>query len=276
MTQLPPRKTPFLERREREFLYLEEVDALIAATQNTRSPIRNSAIALLLFGHALQPVELCWLRWDDVNFAEKTLLVTRNRSLTAANHPQQVVVNRQPLCPPEIKLLQQLQEQRTTDWVFASERKQRFSERSLHHLIQQAGAIAKLPISVHPYMLRRTGLCYRAALLLQPLGLTLRQCCLLWNCQTRNLSWFSSSAVEYRAIEPERRAAFLKALGMIKAFSGIHLHENVIDYLLGAYSLFPRLQNIPQDYWLTPKAWQSANFAEKTTKNYRSKYLKLH
>lgn len=45
MTQLPPRKTPFLERLERDFLYLEEVDALIAATQKTRTPIGNSAIA---------------------------------------------------------------------------------------------------------------------------------------------------------------------------------------------------------------------------------------
>ena len=136
--------------------------------------------------------------------------------------------------------------------------------------------IAELPIPVHPYMLRRSGLCYRAALLLQPLGLTLRQCCLLWNCQIRKISWFSKAAVEYRAIEPEQRDAFLQSLGMIKAFSGIQLHENVIDYVLGAYSLFPRLQNIPHNYWLAPRAWQSANFAEKTAKNYRSKYLKLH
>ena len=275
MSKLPPRKTPFLERREREFLYLEEVDALIAATQKTRSPIRNSAIALLLFCQALQPVELCWLRWSDVNFARRTLSVMRNRSLTAAN-PKQVIVNRQPLCPPEFELLQQLEEQRTTDFVFASERKQRLSQRSLHHLIQQAGVNSKLTVQIHPYMLRRSGLCYRAALLLQPLNLSLRQCCLLWNWQINKISRFSKAAVEYRAVEPEQRVAFLKALGMIKAFSGIQLFENVIDYVLGAYSLFPRLQKIPHDYWLAPDNWQSANFAEKTRSDYRSKYLKLH
>lgn len=53
VSQLPPRKTPFLERREREFLYLEEIDALIAATQNTRTSLRNKAITLLLFCQAL-------------------------------------------------------------------------------------------------------------------------------------------------------------------------------------------------------------------------------
>lgn len=264
---LPPRKTPFLDRREREFLYLEEVDALIAATQKTRSPIRNSAIALLLFGHALQPVELSALRWSDVNFAQKTLSVMRNRSLSAANHPGQVIINLQPLCLPEIDLLQQLQKQSTTEWIFASERKQRLSERSLHHIVQQAGKVAGLPLPVHPYMLRRTGLYYRAALLLQPLGLTLRQCCLLWNWHTKSIPWFSNIAQEYRAIEPEQASAFLAVLTRIKAFSGIQFFENVIDYVLGAYSLFPRLQNFPQEYWLTPSGCQSANFAEKTTKN---------
>ncbi len=68
----------------------------------------KAGIALLLFGHALQPVELCWLRWRDVNFTQKTLSVTRNRSLTAADHPQQVVLNLQPLCLPEVELLEQL------------------------------------------------------------------------------------------------------------------------------------------------------------------------
>ncbi len=272
---LPPRKTPFLERREREFLYLEEVDALIAATQKTRSPIRNSAIALLLFGHALQPVESCWLRWRDVNFTQKTLSVTRNRSLTAADHPQQVVVNLQPLCLPEVELLEQLQQQRTTEWVFASERQQRLSERSLHHIVQQAGKVAGLDFPVHPYMIRRSGLYYRAALLLQTLGLTLRQCCLLWNWHTKKISWFCKVAVEYRAIEPKQAKAFLTALEQMRAFSGIQYHENVIDYVLGAYSLFPRLENIPQDYWLAPLDWYT-NFAEKTTTNYRTKYPKAH
>ena len=55
-----------------------------------------------------------------------------------------------------------LHEQHTTDWIFSSERKQRLSKRSLHHIIQQAGAIANLPLTTHPYMLRRSGLYYRA------------------------------------------------------------------------------------------------------------------
>ena len=29
-----------------------------------------------------------------------------------------------------------------------------------------------------------------------------------------------------------------------------------IDYLLGAFSLFPQLQNIQPDYWLCPINWE--------------------
>ncbi|WP_317108408.1 tyrosine-type recombinase/integrase [Chroococcidiopsis sp. SAG 2025] len=76
----PPHKTPFSQRREREFLYLREVDALIAALEYTRSPIRNQALAILLFCQALQPAELCWLRWCDIDFAEKIVRVDRIRS----------------------------------------------------------------------------------------------------------------------------------------------------------------------------------------------------
>lgn len=117
----PPLKTPFSNRRVREFLYLSEVDAVIAATQKTRASIRNQALVLLLFCQTLQPIELCWLRWQDINFAEKFLVVARNRRQPTRYQPQ-VAVNLQLLCPPEIDILQQLKEQRTTDWVFASER----------------------------------------------------------------------------------------------------------------------------------------------------------
>ncbi len=121
---VPPRKIPFLDRREREFLYLKELDALIAATQNTRSPIRNSAIALLLFCQALQPVELCWLRWCDVDLTSNTLMVLRNRQKTSRSQPQ-LVLSLQQLSAVEIDFLQKLEAERTTDWLFASERKQR-------------------------------------------------------------------------------------------------------------------------------------------------------
>ncbi len=48
-----------------------------------------------------------------------------------------------------------------------------------HHIVYQAGNVACLPIPTHPYMLRRAGLYFRAALLLQTADLSLYECCLL-------------------------------------------------------------------------------------------------
>ena len=134
MTTPPPRKLPNSFRRDREFLYLHEVDALIAATRQTRAPIRNQALVMLLFCQALQPSEICWLRWCDLNFTAHTLLIVRNRSKSLRIQPQ-VVVNQQPLCTAEIEILQELVQLSKTDWILESERQQRLSDRSLHHIV---------------------------------------------------------------------------------------------------------------------------------------------
>jgi len=170
MTKLPPRKLPFSDRRDafggsrsdhRQFLYLHQVDVLITATRQTRAPIRNQALVMLLFCQALQPSEICWLRWCDLNFPAHTLLVVRNRSLSLRLQPQ-IVVNQQPLCPAETEILQELVQLSKTDWLLESERQQRLGDRSLHHIVQLSGIVAGLPIPVHPYMLRRSGLYYRS------------------------------------------------------------------------------------------------------------------
>ncbi len=114
MIKPPPRKLPFSNRREREFLYLSEVDALIDATSRTRSPVRNQTLGMLLFCQALQPSEICWLRWCDLNEVAYTLLVVRNRSKSLRIQPQ-IVVNQQPLCTAEMEILQELSEQCKTD-----------------------------------------------------------------------------------------------------------------------------------------------------------------
>ncbi len=272
----PPLKIPFSSRREREFLYLPEVDSLIAATQKTRSHTRNSALAMLLFCQALQPVELCWLRWCDVNFTDSRLLVVRNRS-KSTRQPQQIVTNLQPLCPSEIDLLSQLKDSRTTDWVFASERKQRLSERSLHHIIQHAGSIAALPPPTHPYMLRRSGLYYRSALLLFATGLSLSQCCLLWNADATNTHESAADQEKYYTISSAQKNAFFTTLEQIRVFTGITLYQNTVDYLLGAFALEPQLQNIPHDYWLSPLNWEPQTLPKRlqllksNSSNYRSK-----
>jgi type 1 fimbriae regulatory protein FimB len=267
----PPRKLPNTSRREREFLYLHEVDALIAAMRQTRAPIRNQAIAILLFCQALQPSEICWLRWCDLNSTANTLLVVRNRSKSLRVQPQ-IVVNQQPLCAAEMEVLQELALQSKTDWILESERQQRLSDRSLHHIVYQAGVVADLRVPVHPYMFRRSGLYYRTALLLQTANLSLHECCLLWNYYATSSAMPAEAQIEYGAIERKREETFLLAFDQIKAFAGISADENVIDYLLGAYLLSPRLSEISDNYWLAPRNWRLRTLP-KTSKSVRSTYF---
>jgi type 1 fimbriae regulatory protein FimB len=252
----PPLKTVFQQRREREFLYLHEVDAVITAMEQTRYPTRNKAIAIALFCQCLQPSELCWLRWSDLDLARKILYVIRNRELkSGARHHKQI--NLQFLCAAELALLKQLALSRRCDWLFATERQTRLNERSLHYLIAQAGKIANLTFPIHPYMLRRSGLFYRAALLLQPLHLSLQQCCLLWNWHGTKVEFSRQQEREMMAIGVAKSEAFLAALKQLQSFTRIQSYDNLIDYLLGAFLLFPHLDRLPSDYWLAPSRWQS-------------------
>jgi type 1 fimbriae regulatory protein FimB len=136
-----------------------------------------------------------------------------------------------------------------------SERQTPLSDRSLRYVIQQAGTIAGIPFPIHPYMLRNSGLYYRSALLLEHTHLSLRQSCLLWNWHGTKVEFSPQMMQDYNAIGQEQEDAFLAAIKQLRAFSGIGFYENVVDYLLGAYLLFPKLKDIPSDYWLAPVGW---------------------
>lgn len=48
-----------------------------------------------------------------------------------------------------------------------------------------------------------------------------------------------SALLEHQVIDRKREEAFLTAFEQVKAFAGVSADENAIDYLLGAYFLFP-------------------------------------
>ncbi len=117
-------------------------------------------------------------------------------------------------------------------------------------------------------MLRCTRLYYRAALLLQGTNLSLHECCILWNYYATSSVRQASVQLEYRAIDRKKEEAFLIAFEQLKAFAGISTGENAIDYLLGAYSLFPCLPEIPTGYWLAPSNWRLKTLPKTSSRFY--------
>jgi len=110
MPLLPPLKPKNQDRRVREFLYPHEITALIEQAKSSRNPQRDSTLLLLMFCHALQPIEVTSLQWQHVNFAEKmeppTLTIYRNRRRGA--YPQEFVPDIHILSSTEVKFLRQL------------------------------------------------------------------------------------------------------------------------------------------------------------------------
>jgi len=134
----PPQKPKSFDRRAREFLYPEEITAIISsAAVKSRNPQRDSTLIAIAFCHALQPVEIASLQWQHVNFAEKlephqatqaTLTIYRNRRRGA--YFQELIPDIHLLCGAEVKALRQLaQEYKEATLLFPSERRHQLSAR---------------------------------------------------------------------------------------------------------------------------------------------------
>lgn len=67
---VPPRWTPYKQRRDREYLTPKEVERLIGAarSRSRRYGVRDATMILVAFRHGLRVSELCLLRWDQIDF----------------------------------------------------------------------------------------------------------------------------------------------------------------------------------------------------------------
>ena len=90
--------------------------------------------------------ELVALRWDQVDFTEAVLRVTRSKNGTASNHP---------LGHTEIRVLRRLRRSHAPSaCVFVTERKGPITAATVRKMVARAGRLAGLPFPVHPHMLR--------------------------------------------------------------------------------------------------------------------------
>jgi type 1 fimbriae regulatory protein FimB/type 1 fimbriae regulatory protein FimE len=143
----PPLRKRNAETRSREYLTLAEVKKVRDAARSAgRNGHRDGLMVLMLFRHGLRVAELVAMTWDEIHFDDGTLLVRRVKNGRESRHF---------LEGDEIRQLKQLQrESLASRFVFCSERDGPLSNRSVHHIVQKAGEVAKLPFSIHPHMLR--------------------------------------------------------------------------------------------------------------------------
>jgi type 1 fimbriae regulatory protein FimB/type 1 fimbriae regulatory protein FimE len=135
------------ERRSREHLTLEEVQALMKAAGNTgRHRHRDRTLILIMFRHGLRVSEAVDLRWDQVDFKAGSIHVNRLKNGKPATHY---------LEGDELRALRRLRrEYPDGPFVFVTERGGPLTRSTVNKLVERAGRNAKFEFPVHPHMLR--------------------------------------------------------------------------------------------------------------------------
>ena len=139
-----PRRLANAAYRQREYLTETEVERLIeAARKRGRNSTRDSAAILLTYRHGLRAAELCSLRWAQVDLRHGRLHVNRAKGGIESAHP---------LHGPKLRALRPLQG--SSPYVFVTKAGTPVTTAWFLRKLQRTGEAAKLPIAVHPHMLR--------------------------------------------------------------------------------------------------------------------------
>lgn len=123
-----------------------EVKSLCQAAKQTRNPIRNELIILMLYRHGLRVSELCHLKLEQVHLEQSTILIKRFKNGIDGMHP---------IAGDELRLLRRYlrERQSTLPWLFISERGNLLIRNTVNSLLKQCSRQANLP-PTNPHMLR--------------------------------------------------------------------------------------------------------------------------
>ena len=143
----PPPKIPNQDKRSREHLFPQEVKAMIAAAKKVgRHGLRDSTLILMAYRHGLRVSELVALRWEQIDFTAGTIYVNRLKNGVSSTHPLRGI---------ELRALRQLhREYLNSNYLFVTERGAVMAAATARGIIERAGKISGLSLSVHPHMLR--------------------------------------------------------------------------------------------------------------------------
>src|SRR5207237_1477106 len=86
-TKFRPQRVTNEERRPREHLSRQEVLVLCKAAKKNRNGARDAVAIWIAFNHGLRISELCDLRWSDIQWQERRILVRRLKGSQTGEHP---------------------------------------------------------------------------------------------------------------------------------------------------------------------------------------------
>lgn len=131
----------------KQTLSSQQVEQMVKVAMRSRHGSRDAALILLAYQHGLKVSELINLKWEHIDFENKSLLVSR---LKNGDETLQTLAER------EIKLLKELAIE-NDELVFMSQRRSKMTSLHVRNIIKHAGEEAGFKMSVYPAML--TGKC---------------------------------------------------------------------------------------------------------------------
>ena len=146
----PPRRVKNAERRDREHLTEQEIEALYQAAKGSRHGQRDALMIWMAYRHGLRVGELVALRWTaHVDFTTGALRVERLKRGVLSVHP---------LSERELRGLRRLQKAGQGRCVFTNERGAPVTELAFRKTL--ARIAARVPslaaLNVHPHVLRHS------------------------------------------------------------------------------------------------------------------------
>ncbi len=136
------------ELRSREHLTQAEVESLIKMAKQNRYGHRDATMVMVTYCHGLRASEVCGLRWDQIDFEQGILHVTRVKRGTPATHP---------IPGSELRALRRLKrESPFNPFVFVSERGGPVSVGAFQKMLTRLGESMGFPLKLHPHMLRHS------------------------------------------------------------------------------------------------------------------------
>ncbi|MDD6468072.1 MAG: tyrosine recombinase XerC [Erysipelotrichaceae bacterium] len=142
-------KTPKIAKRLPEFLFVDEVDALLDSIDLTKdNGLRNRCMIELMYGCGLRVSELVNLKKEDIDYEQRVL-----RIVGKGNRMRMV-----PFYEDLKDLLQRYQQERNSDeeCFFLNRRGKGMTSRAVQYILDDCAKNAGITISVHPHMLRHS------------------------------------------------------------------------------------------------------------------------
>ncbi|APU11614.1 tyrosine-type recombinase/integrase [Cellulophaga lytica] len=134
--------------RSKNFLSNTEVKDLLEASKQSRYPIRNYLLLLMMYRHGLRVSEVINLKLTDVNLKESRLWVERLKNSLSVEHP---------IVGDELRAIKRYLRSRKDNlpWLFINERNLPLTRQAVNYIVKAAADKTDIK-NVHPHTLRHS------------------------------------------------------------------------------------------------------------------------